>query len=96
MDLKVREERVFFVEYKDLNAFINHHYPNLQGKFHVVEAEELSNDSEKGFNVDGQVDSYDEEQLKKGKTMCMTHALLDDACRRGLIRKGTYVIEVCW
>lgn len=99
MDLKAREEgRVFFVGYNDLDEFINHCYPDLETKFEFVADEEMSNDSEKAIHVDGEVDEYDAKKIQEGETMYMTHALLNDACRRGLLKhgKGIYIIEVSW
>lgn len=96
MQLKIEERKAFFVDYGDLDAFINHHYPNLKNKFEFVADEEMNNDSEKEINITGEVDKRDEKQIQEGEGMYMTGGLLNDACRRGLIEKGTYVIQVCW
>lgn len=96
MQLKVDEEKVFFVDYGDLDEFINHHYPNLQNKFEFVADEEMSNDSSKQICVDGKVDEGSKAQIQEGEGMFMTNPLLNDACRRGLLEKGMYVIRVSW
>ncbi len=96
MELKTRKEIVFFVKYEELDAFINHHYPNLQSKFEFIADEEMNNDSCKDIYVDGQVDAYEKKKLLAGDTMGMTRAFLDDACRKELIKPGIYIIEVSW
>lgn len=98
MELKARVEEgeVFFVDYGDLDKFINYHYPNLKTKFEFVADEEMSNDSDKVIHIDGEIDEYEEGELKEGEGMYRTHIFLNDACRRGLLEEGTYIIEVCW
>lgn len=96
MQLKVEEKKVFFVEYGDLDNFINHHFPKLENKFEFVADEEMNNDSDKEITVSGEVDEYAEKLLLEGGGMYMTHVFLNDACRRGLLEKGTYVIRVSW
>ncbi len=95
MKLKVEERKAFFVDYHDLDKFINHHYPILQSKFEFVADEEMNNDSEKEINVTGEA-KWGEKEIQRGEGMYMTSALLNDACRRGLLEKGTYIISVCW
>lgn len=97
MQLKVDEEKLFFVDYGDLDEFINHHYPNLQNKFEFVADEEMNNGSETAIHdVTGEVDVHAEKRIQEGEGMYMTNSLLNDACKRGLLEKGTYVIQVSW
>lgn len=96
MELKTEKREVFFVNYKNLDEFINHYYPNLVSKFEVVADEELSNDSEKLIDVTGETDSYTESEIKSGETGFMTTAYMNDLCRKGLIPTGEYLIQVSW
>lgn len=94
MELKTEKREVFLVNYKNLNEFINYHYPNLKDKFEIVADEELNNDSEILIGVTGEIDEYTESEIKSGETDFMTTAYMDDLCKKGVIPAGKYLIQV--
>lgn len=94
MELKVREEKVFFVDHKDFDEFINHAYPDLQNKFVLMDDEEAFYDSNIELYADGEVDKWDVQRIQEGETVYMANVLLDDACRRGLAKRGMYIIQI--
>lgn len=98
--LKFKEEKIFRVEYNELDRFIQEAYGNKE--FSVVSDQEGRNDSSLSFGdiSDRELDEYDLEVLdsfKKGKNpgFC-THVILNDLCVRGLIPPGDYIVDVCW
>lgn len=98
--LKFKEEKVFRVDYKDLDKLINKVY-GLKD-FEVVATEEASNDSTLSFGgiSSRKQDEYDLEMLnnfKQGinRRFC-THVILNDLCIQGIIPPGDYIVDVCW
>ncbi len=98
MKLKLKKIEVGVVEYSDLDDFINHHFPDIG--FEFIPDEEMSNDSMKRINVDGILEDYQEEnmerEIKERNTSYMTSHLLNKLCKDGLLKKGIYIIDVCW
>ena len=67
----------------------------------VVASEEWNNDEEHSFEIDGALDTWDEEALTKFKETGhagygITGLLLNDMARQGLIEKGAYLVSICW
>lgn len=97
MDLPHRKETTIYVDSFDLDKFVSNHYGV---KFNFVAKEEATNDSEHAFTVNGRVDDFEEEEfepwVKGERNWISTYAILNDLARKGLIEKGSYIIEVCW
>ena len=100
IEMKIEEVIYHTVDYFELERVINEFYkPTSEWDF--VSDEEANNDSSYTFNVHGEVDEYEERKLEKFKKDSlsqsrMTHTLLADLCRKGLIPKGMYLVEVSW
>lgn len=101
MELKMEKEECYIVDYNDLDNFINEYY-SLKGvpEYYFVDDEEASNDNTYMFEVNGEVDEYDETELEaflNGEAHeFMTGTLLNDLARKNVIPKGNYIITVCW
>ena len=95
MTLKTREEKVTFVDYGDLERFIDHHYPK-QAPFEIPDCEETGNGSSLRFNIDGKVSKYNEDKIANGDRTFMTRILLNDMAKKGLINCGKYIVTVSW
>jgi len=91
----------------DFNAIIrrvyNHEGTSLSDpmRYKFEADEQTPNDSIHEFTVTGEWDENDEETMRlfheRGYgNMPMTTTLLNDLCRRKLIKKGTYIIKVAW
>lgn len=94
MELKTEKIETITVDDNDLNVFINHHYPNLQGKFRVIADEDLGNDSYILIRVTGEVDKYGKDAIKNGVISYMSYTYLNDLCRKGAIPAGKYLIRI--
>lgn len=99
--MKKSIETYIVVDYYELEKFVNGYYEFEDRKWSFVADHECGNDCSIAFTVDGRVDKYDESKLIKFKTNpnesgWITHALLNDFARKGLIDKGQYQIEICW
>ncbi len=62
--------------------------------------EECGNDSDHQFDVDGKLDKWDKENIqewKDGESPTFTNpVILNELCRLGHIKKGEYIVTVCW
>jgi len=102
MEIKMKTKEVSYhtVSHFEWDRVVNEFYkPTPEWDF--VSDEEANNDSSYTFNVDGEVNEYEERKLEKFKKDSlsqsrMTHTLLADLCRKGLIPKGVYLIKVSW
>jgi hypothetical protein len=69
-------------------------------KYCFAAVEECGNDSSHEFTVDGELDEFDKEDLKKwedGEFVKYTNGILLNAlCFHEIIEPGDYVIEVFW
>ncbi|MBU4502168.1 MAG: hypothetical protein KKA79_06230 [Nanoarchaeota archaeon] len=92
-ELKSEKVEVIKVEYYDLEVLVN----KIYGQVFSFEAdEELGSEAYKLYKVDGNVSGYEEKGLinfkKDGSGMYMTDILLNDMCRKGIIKEGNYLI----
>jgi hypothetical protein len=98
--LNLREERVYFVGYGDLERFATHHLGLKNYSF--VAVEEGANDSQYRFVVDlsdlTKYDLQDMDEIEQAKEVpsYRNSLLLHLLARKQLIPQGTYVVEVCW
>jgi len=101
-DKKFVEHTYFTIEYSDFESIIRKEYK--QKDYEYVADVECGNDSEQSYEVrdgDKYFDEYEQEQIEKFKedqlqTSYMAETLLNDMCRRGKIKPGSYLISVCW
>lgn len=97
MELKTSKVTHIKVKYDDLDRFIEHIYGVDEYSF--VAEQEANNYSSYDFTVDGELDEWDEEELRKfveKKSDCGPATILNDMCRREIIEPGEYLIEVYW
>lgn len=98
--MKAEKVTAFYVDYNDLDEFLSAVF-NVQ--YEIVAFEELGNDTAKTFNVEAKpLDEYYRKNLDQhglhymGSLHYMTGLLLDEACHRGLIEPGKYVVKISW
>ncbi|MBI5066533.1 hypothetical protein HZA97_09975 [Candidatus Woesearchaeota archaeon] len=94
--LKVEEISLFKVESAHLENFVEQVYNQ---EFNFTDAEEVSDDVSKEFHeIDGVIEEYDksdlEEFIKDGSYKYATRVILNDLCRKGLIKPGNYLVNV--
>jgi hypothetical protein len=97
MELNMRTEMTHHVHYNDLENFIAHLYGI---GYSVTAAEELGNDIALSYDIDGDVPSYFEEDIKNllagNNASYLTRMLMNYMAREGKIPTGNYVIKVSW
>ena len=92
--LKAEKLTAWYVDYNDLDKFLSKVF---DVDYEVVAYEELGNDVAKTFNVESKpLDDYYKKKLEQKSLHYMTALLLDEACHRGLIEPGKYVVKVSW
>lgn len=102
MMLKGFIERTYTcVDYSDMDALLNKHFPNLEISFPADF--EMSNDSHKLITVENEpFDEWDQAQydkLIKGEectTWAPSRLLMQNLCQQGILPAGEYLVEVCW
>ena len=65
-------------------------------EYSIVASEECGNYCSLEFTVDGEIDKWDEKELKDRKELYCTRLYLNDLARQGKIQKGFYIIDVSW
>lgn len=95
--LPMRTKTIHTVQDSDLDRFISQVYGV---EFNFVADNEVGNDSSVSFAVDGVLDDYERDEVAKfarGEVVSyISRTLLNDACARGLIPAGDYLVSVCW
>lgn len=91
----VTKSSAFKIYYGDLEQLTEQVY----GKY--IEMLESPNDTTHEFDVNGQLDKYDEEALDKavelGYLACYRYdVILNDLVRQGLMEPGQYLVRVSW
>lgn len=100
--MKTTKKTILEVDYNELDKSINEFLKEkgIKGEFEVVADEELNNDSQKSFLVDGKEDEfflkYDLPDIKKGKFSFKTGTILNWMCIEGKIEAGEYIVDICW
>ena len=92
------KKTIIEVEYRDLEKFIKKVYDK---NIELVPSENWSNDESHSFNVDGQLDTWEETELmdfmeNDDASYGITRVLLNDLARKGEIEVGEYIVNVCW
>jgi len=97
--LKGTINTILAVDYTDVEDLINKYYfdgVESRKAYCFCAAEEVGNDSQHEFDIDGVLDEYDMKQINERKTSYMTYNYLNDLANKGIIDKGTYIISVYW
>lgn len=95
--LRIEKYEVMRVNSYDLEEFIK----DVTGQdFEFVADQEAGNDTQHEFDVDGDLEDYDEERvdefLEGEYGSHLTRPLLNWLAKNGHIEKGTYLVGVCW
>ncbi len=95
--MKYREETVRFVDSYDFDKTVKDEFGR---EYQFVADEECGNDSTHRFQVDGELDKWEQKQVNEfvetGEGSYLARNLLNALCARSVIPAGTYVVEVCW
>jgi hypothetical protein len=95
--LKRRTELTHYVDYSDLETYIEECYGQ---KVEIAAMEEVGNDTTLSFNIDGEGYSWDTEKFEafmRGEFVPFgTRVILRQLYIDGLIPSGCYVVEVSW
>lgn len=88
------------MDYYDLEAIINEHYPNAR-EYNFVADVECGNGTTHKYVVEKEeLHSYDRAEVDKfaagGWVKYVTQSLLTDLCNRDILPAGTYLIRVSW
>ena len=88
------EKVVIAVDYNDVERIIQNEYGF--DEFSIPCNEEKGNDATIEIHVNGKVSSYEQEDIELRHQPYMTRTYMNDLARRGLIKKGIYMIDVSW
>lgn len=95
--MNIRTELTHYVSDSELARFLQENYGI---DYSVAGMEESGNDTALAYNVDGDVPSYDVDDIQKilaGEWISYrTGSLLNYLAKEGKIPTGAYVITVCW
>lgn len=89
-----REKLVICVEYHDVERIIEKEYGFTE--FSIPCNEEMGNDVTLDVDVDGKVDKWEKKDIENRKQEFRTREYMNDLARRGLIKKGIYMINISW
>lgn len=95
----MRKIEVIEIGYRELEALIEAAFGVLEVE--IVPMMEWNNDSEHLFNVDGEMDEYDNKDVDEfiidpQKARWCLRAILNRMAVEGKLEKGKYLITVCW
>lgn len=94
LELKCDKREAYFVEDWDFEKLVEKVYDQ---DYSYQADEEVHDVSKVYLNIDGKLDSWEEEQLESfkedGYESYVSRALLQDLCRQGIIEPGNYVIN---
>lgn len=96
MDNPFEKKTVFSADYHEVEQLINEYFPKLNGQYEIPCSEECSNDVTLEYDLDGKLDTWDEQSIEEGKEMYMTRTYLDKLVSVGTLEAGTYIIRVSW
>jgi hypothetical protein len=88
------EKTVIRVGYHEVEKVITEEYGFRW--FEIPYNEEMGNDVTMEVHVDGHVDDYERKYIKDRRGQYMTRTYMNDLARRGLIKKGVYMIDISW
>lgn len=98
---KIKEEKVFIIDYNDLDDLITKYF-NLEDRYDIIAYEECNNYMSKTFMVTNNTpDIWTQETLdsvwkKKEVHHFSTNTYLNQICQDGYIKPGKYIIDVNW
>lgn len=94
MPLKYREKVIREVDYHNLDDFISEVFGI---EYECIAYEEWGNSQSHLFEVTPkELDEYDQDKIEEGDYHHILSGLLDEACHRGLLEPGEYLIDVYW
>lgn len=98
MELKHKEKTVISVDARDLGQYLGKKY-NTKKPFCLYE--EASNDTTHDVDISKEETYFDQEEAdeiiqKGGCEYYMMGILLEDAARKGLLKRGNYLVNVSW
>lgn len=95
--LKTKIVSSYRVDYKDLEEFIQAVYGK---EFSFIERQECCNDSSHEFSATGKLLDYEAEELKtwleEDGDSPSTYTIFNDLAKKKFIKKGHYIVNVCW
>lgn len=94
---RIRTKTYFEVDYRDIEKQICETFHKEE--FSAVDDLEAGNDSSHTVEVDGKVNKYDAEKLKRWQENhepFMLRILMNELCRLGILPKGDYLIIISW
>lgn len=98
MGLKQRKETYTVIDVQDLESFVEKTYKWEDVNFPYQD--EWTNDCMKYFDVEDQLDEHDAKLIAKFESgenpSFVCGAVLNKLCTDGHIKKGLYLIDVCW
>ncbi len=94
-----KNKSVISCDYQDIEKLICEHYNKKE--FSLVANEELSNHTSREFEIDGDLDEDDLDDLKNFKNdgkyrHYITHILMNDLANKDILQKGEYVVDIFW
>lgn len=91
---------VISMDYSEVDKHINDNFFNdvidNRKRFSCIASEEWGNYQSHEFDLDGDLDEYEIEDIEDRKFMYMTHTYLNKLVQMGVIPKGKYLIEIYW
>ena len=97
LKLREMERTVIMVDAGIIEDIIDEEYGFEGGEsYSIGVSEETSNDVSLEILVDGEMDDYDRETVKKRSMLYSVRAYMNDLGRRGIIPMNQYVIDVSW
>ena len=100
-DIKIKEANYFEIDCWDFEKLVHKVYGHKD--YEYVADVECGNDSSQRYNgikVDQESSKWDkrdlDEFIESGKYSNIAYILLQDMCRKKIIKPGNYLISVCW
>lgn len=107
--LNITEQVTHFIDYADLDAFVNAVYkfekdgdqPWSEYPYSFIAAEECGNDVSIEFYVTGEFGDFDVVEHDRwvqsgGKGWVSNYNVMNDLCRMGYLESGDYIVRVSW
>lgn len=97
--LKCTKSFVIKVDYKDLELFVKRIYGLVDYSF--VATQECENGSSHSFHIDGKLDTFDKEEVRRieehaEQGEASNYAILNLLCSEGYIEPAEYIVGVFW
>lgn len=91
------KKTIIEMDYTEFEELVDKHIVKDGPHYEYVACQELSNDSAQTYDgINGELGSYEREDIEKGELEWRARALLNRLCELGVIEPADYVITVCW